>query len=103
MLQFVSNWQELGDPENPATVWPTEVDILIWLPGALRELTGPTLDIAVARDSVQNATNDFTVAFTEESYQICAPGCGVRLVTIPICPNGASGERVAMICDAASV
>lgn len=103
MLQFVSNWQELGDPDNPATVWPTTVDVLLWLPGAIRELTGPTLDIAVARDSVLNSTNDFTVAFTEESYQICKPGCGVRLVTIPICPSGASGERVELICAEESV
>jgi hypothetical protein len=97
-LQFVSNWQDLGDPENPALEWPTSVSILLWLPGAYRELTGPTLDIAVARDSVLNSTNDFTVAFTEESYQICKPGCGSRLVNIPICPSGASGERVALVC-----
>lgn len=97
-LQFVSNWQELGDPDNPLLVWPTEVDVLMWLPGAIRELTGPKLGIAVARDSVQNATNDYTVAFTEEAYQICKPGCGVRLVTIPICPSGASGERVQLVC-----
>jgi hypothetical protein len=97
-LQFVSDWQELGDPAAPALVWPTTVDILLWLPGSYRELTGPSLDIAVARDSVQNATNDHTVAFTEESYQVCKPGCGSRLVTIPICPNGSSGERTAMDC-----
>lgn len=99
--QFVSDWQELGNPSVPALTWPTTVDILIWLPGAMRELTGPTLDIAVTRDSVQNATNDFTLAFTEESYQICKPGCGVRRVTIPVCPSGEVGARIELECPAA--
>jgi hypothetical protein len=97
-IQFVSDWQLLGDPLNPATQWPTTVQGLLWLPGALRELTGPTIDIAVARDSVQNRTNDFTVAFTEESYQVYNPGCGVRLVEIPVCPNGTVGERELLAC-----
>jgi hypothetical protein len=98
-IQFVSNWQELGDPEDPATVWPTTFDFLMWLPGAYKLLDGPKLDIAVTRDSVQNATNDYTVAFTEEAYQVFKPGCGARLVTLPICPSGASGDRVALGCE----
>jgi hypothetical protein len=100
-IQFVSNWQELGDPEDPATTWPESIDALLWLPGAMRELTGPSLDIAVTRDSVQNATNDFTLAFTEESYQICRPGCGIRQVTIPVCPDGSSGAKIAFECPIA--
>jgi hypothetical protein len=98
-LQFVTDWQELGDPSSPAEVWPTEVDFLVWIPGALRRLTGPTLDIAVARDSVQNSTNDFTLAMTEESWKVYKPGCGVRLVTIPFCPSGEVGDRTALVCS----
>ena len=101
-IQFVSDWQLLGDELNPATAWPNTVQALLWIPGAYRELTGPTLDIAVARDSTLNATNDFTVAFTEESYQVYKPGCGSRLVEIPVCPNGAVGDRVLLDCPANS-
>jgi hypothetical protein len=97
-IQFISDWQELGDPDNPLMAWPVSFDFMMWIPGALKLLSGPKLDIAVTRDSVQNATNDYTVAFTEEAYQVFKPGCGTRLVTIPICPSGASGERVALDC-----
>lgn len=97
--QFVSNWQSLGDPENPALVWPSSVQVLLWVPGAYSLLEGPTLDIAVARDSTLNATNDFTVAFTEESHQVFKRGCGSRLVTVPVCPDGSVGARSdAVIC-----
>jgi hypothetical protein len=97
-IQFVSDWQELGDPDSPATAWPDTFQFLMWLPGSYKLLSGEKLDIAVARDSTQNATNDYTVAFTEEAYQVFKPGCGSRLVTIPICPSGASGERVELSC-----
>lgn len=99
-IQFVSDWQDLGDPDNPALVWPSTFQFLMWLPGAYKLLSGQKLDIAVARDSVLNATNDYTVMFTEEAYQVFKPGCGSRLVTLPICPSGATGERVLLSCDA---
>jgi hypothetical protein len=102
-VQFVSDWQLLGDPDAPALSWPDTIQMLVWLPGGLRELTGPSLDIAVARDSTLNRTNDFTVAFTEESYQVYKPGCGVRLVTVPVCPSGASGAAVQFTCDGESI
>lgn len=95
-LKYIDNWQEFT---HPALTWPTSVQVLISYPGSYVEFNGGRLDIGVIRDSVLNATNDYTAVWFEEFYCVGRRGPQGRLVTIPLCPNGEVGARVAATGD----
>lgn len=89
-LRYIDNWQEFT---HPATAWPGDVDVLISYPGSYVEFNQGRLDLGVIRDSVLNATNDYTAVWFEEFYCVGRRGPQGRLVTIPVCPNGTVGGR----------
>lgn len=93
-LKYIDNWQEFT---HPALVWPASVQVLIDYPGSYVEFNGGRLDLGVIRDSVLNATNDYTAVWFEEFYCVGRRGPQGRLVTIPLCPNGEVGGRVAAV------
>jgi hypothetical protein len=97
-LRYIDNWQEFT---HPATAWPGDVDFLISYPGAYVEFNQGRLDLGVIRDSVLNATNDYTAVWFEEFYCVGRRGPQGRLVTVPVCADGTVGGR--NITDAAFV
>lgn len=97
--QFVNDWQTLGGDMTTAD-WPATVDFLMYPPGTWTEFNGGTLDLGVVRDSVLNATNDFTAAWMEEFWAIGMRGYESVVVTVPICPSGEIGDRGTFTCAA---
>ena len=84
--QWVGDWQVRGtnQPGN-ATVqmaWPDEVSFLIYAAGTFVRGNGLTLDLGVVRDSVLNAENDHTAAWTEECTLIALIGQESRMYTV---------------------
>jgi hypothetical protein len=94
--QFVNDWQALTGAELD---WPATVKFLMYAPGTWVMFDGGTLDLGVVRDSILNATNDFTAAFTEDFWCIGMKGYESRVVTVPICPSGEIGDRAPMDCS----
>lgn len=94
-LRYISHWQNFS--VQPTLVWPASVQVLIGYPGAYVEFNQGRLDLGVIRDSVLNATNDFTAVWFEEFYCVGRRGPQARLVTIPICANGEVGGRVTAV------
>lgn len=96
-VQFVGDWQvrSAGDPGNatPATNWPTTLDYMIFAPGTFVRGNSMSLDLGVTRDSVLNATNDHTAAWSEDCFAILKPGHESRVVTVDICGAGVIGAR----------
>jgi hypothetical protein len=96
-VQFVGDWQvrAAGDPgaATPATNWPTTMDYMIFAPGTFVRGNSMSLDLGVVRDSVLNATNDHTAAWTEDCFAILKPGHESRVVTVDICGSGEIGSR----------
>jgi len=96
-VQFVGDWQvrAAGDPgaATPATDWPTTLDYMIFAPGTFVRGNSMSLDLGVVRDSVLNATNDHTAAWTEDCFAILKPGHESRVVTVDICGSGEIGSR----------
>lgn len=90
-LRYISHWQYFA--VQPTLVWPTSVQILIGYPGSYVEFNQGRLDLGVIRDSVLNATNDYTAVWFEEFYCVGRRGPQARLVTIPLCPLGEVGGR----------
>lgn len=96
-VQFVGDWQVRagGDPGSatPAIDWPTTLDYMIFAPGTFVRGNSMSLDLGVVRDSVLNATNDHTAAWTEDCFAILKPGHESRVVTVDICGSGEIGSR----------
>jgi hypothetical protein len=104
-VQFVADWQvgsgDLPGQTTPRTGWPANLQFMIMAAGTWVRGNGPTIDLGVVRDSVLNAKNDFTAAWTEECFLMAKIGHESRLVTVPICPDGSSGIQTTHSCPTA--
>lgn len=101
-IQFVGDWQlrTTGYPGAAAglLVWPTTVQALMFAPGTFVQGNGLQLNLGVIRDSVLNATNDYTAAWMEECWLIAKLGHESRLITINVCANGRTGANDLTAC-----
>lgn len=101
-VQWVGDWQERtnGYPggSSPLLVWPSQVQALMFAPGTFVLGNGLQLNLGVIRDSVLNATNDFTAAWMEECWLVAKPGHESRRIVINICPNGVTGAANLTAC-----
>lgn len=93
-VQWVNDWQVRGVGQfgnaTPMTAWPTTVDVMIYAAGTFLHGNGMTLDLGVIRDSVLNAENDFTAAFSEECHLIARVGHESRQYRITFSVMGAT-------------
>jgi hypothetical protein len=98
-VQWVDDWQVratgLPGVSGGLTAWPGSADILLYAAGTFLLGNGLTLDLGVIRDSVLNAENDFTAAFTEEAHLIAKVGHESRRYTVKFSVNGASPAALA--------
>jgi hypothetical protein len=94
-VQFVSDWQvgssDFPGQATPRQTWPAAVQFLIFAAGTFVVGNGLDLDLGVVRDSVLNATNDHTAAWTEECKLVAKIGHDSRLVTVDFCVSGRTG------------
>lgn len=103
-IQWVNDWQVRGASQfgnaSVMTAWPTTVDFLIYAAGTFVHGQGMTLDLGVIRDSVLNAENDYTAAWTEECHLVAQVGHESRRYTVGFNVKGSTG---ALLADAARV
>jgi hypothetical protein len=85
--QFVHDYQPLYSA-SAKTAWPTSLDFLLYPAGGFVRGDGGTIDLGVVRDSVLNATNDYTAAWTEQLYLVAQLGPNAREVTINYIVDG---------------
>lgn len=95
-VQFVNDWQVRGTGQfgnaTAMTAWPTSVTIMMYAAGTFILGNGLSLDLGVVRDSVLNATNDHTAAWSEECHLIARVGHESRQYTINFMVNGRTGS-----------
>jgi hypothetical protein len=89
-VQFVHDYQPLYGMAA-ATAWPATLDFLLYPAGGFVRGDGGTIDLGIVRDSVLNATNDYTAAWTEQLYLVAQLGPNAREVTVTLSVNGATG------------
>ena len=93
-VQWVNDWQVRGAGQfgnaTPMTAWPTTVDVMIFAAGTFVHGQGMSLDLGVIRDSVLNAENDFTAAWSEECHLIARFGHESRQYRITFSVMGAT-------------
>ena len=88
--QFVHDYQPMYSVA-PKTAFPTSIDFLIYPAGGYLRGDGGTIDLGVVRDSVLNATNDYTAAWTEQLYLVAQLGPAAREVTVNYGVDGVTG------------
>jgi hypothetical protein len=98
-VQWVNDWQVRGASQFGAatamTAWPTSAIFMVYAAGTFIKGNGLTLDLGVVRDSVLNATNDHTAAWSEECHLVARVGHESRQYTIQFCVNGKTGAQLA--------
>ena len=75
------------------TNWPETARALMFSPGTFGRGNGMTLDLGVVRDSVLNATNDHTAAWSEEATMLARFGNESRVITLSTRATGVSGGQ----------
>lgn len=89
-VQFVHDYQPLYGVAA-ATAWPASLDFILYPAGGFVRGDGGTIDLGIVRDSVLNATNDYTAAWTEQLYLVAQLGPNAREITVDLSVNGATG------------
>lgn len=93
-VQWVSDWQVRGAGQfgnaTPMTAWPTTADVMVYAAGTFLHGNGMSLDLGVIRDSVLNAENDHTAAWSEECHLIARVGHESRQYRITFSVMGAT-------------
>lgn len=91
---------EIGGP-TPATAWPASIPFLIYPAGTFEAGRGGEISLGVIHDSTKFQTNDYTALFTEECSALIARNSEARVVTVPVCPDGRTGEQLGVACPIA--
>ena len=73
------------------TVWPGEVQILLYRAGSFFQLQADVISLDGVYDHASLTQNMYTSLFTEEGIQVCMRCGSSYVLTIPLCPNGLSG------------
>jgi hypothetical protein len=101
--QWVGDWQVRGanQPGNATaqTAWPDTVQFMLYPAGTFIRGDGLTLDLGVVRDSVLNAENDHTAAWTEDCHLVARVGYESRLYTAAISVRGWYENTAAAFAD----
>lgn len=102
-MQWVQDWQtRLASGIAPVggtapTNWPTSATGLLYAPGTWGRGNGMTLDLGVVRDSVLNADNDHTAAWSEEATLVAKFGHESRVITFAnLEATGHTGDQTAL-------
>ncbi|MER6828881.1 major capsid protein [Streptosporangium sp. NPDC000563] len=86
---------------TPAVDWPAQLQFLIYVAGSLQAGRGGEISLGVIHDSTKFQVNDYTALFSEECVALINRGPDLRLVTMPICPNGATAAQITAACPIA--
>lgn len=85
---------------TPAAAFPGTVKYLIYPSGSLVIGRGEEVNLGVIHDSTKFRFNDYTALFAEECTALVDRSVDTRLVTVPVCPDGATGAQLEMVCTA---
>lgn len=101
--QYVYNWQGLASDTvtgaESLDQFPETVDFLLYSAGTWVKGGSDVITLDTIYDSVQLGTNDYTALFTEEGWLVAKRGFDSRVITVPICADGATAAGVAIECD----
>jgi hypothetical protein len=105
-VQWVYNWQDalasavvtdIGGAA-PATAWPGTVQVLMYSAGTWVRATSDIITLDAVYDSTLFALNKYNALFSEEGLCVMKRCVDSRVITIPVCPTGQTGNLIAVAC-----
>lgn len=98
---WIKGWQNecVGAP-GAQRAYPTTVKYLIYREGAWVRGLEPVIEFETMYDSVLLRQNKYTRLFTEQAIMLANLCTKSRVVTVPVCPNGATQIPVQIDCFA---
>lgn len=103
--QFVYNFQDAYavvpgtfGGAVPATSWPATLEFLLYSAGTWLRLTQDIIDLSTVHDSTLFRINRYNALFVEDGLAVAKKCFESRIVTVPVCPDGSSGEQRALAC-----
>lgn len=98
---WIKGWQNecVGAP-GAQRAYPTTVRYLIYREGAWVRGLEPVIEFESMYDSVLLRQNKYTRLFTEQAIMLANLCTKSRVVTVPVCPNGATQAGVTIDCFA---
>lgn len=98
--QFVYNWQAIDvTAANAFNAWPSTVSFLLYAAGTWVRGANDIITVDTLYDSTLLSNNDYTALFTEEGWLVAKRGFDSRVVTVGICPDGATHEGIGIECN----
>jgi hypothetical protein len=98
--QFVYDWQDInGTAATAFKSWPTSLKFLLYAAGTWVKGTSDIITVDTLYDSVLLGTNDYTALFTEEGWLVAKLCEDSRVITIDLCPDGATHGGIDIACD----
>lgn len=102
--QFVYDWQDISTTAASGfTAWPTEVDFLLYPAGTWVKGAADIITLDTIYDSVGLGQNNYTALFTEEGYLMAKMCHDSRVVTVNVCPDGATAAGVGIDCNGTAI
>lgn len=105
-VQWVYDWQDalasgvvtdMGGAA-PATAWPDDVQILMYSAGTWVRATSDIITLDAVYDSALFTLNKYNALFSEEGLCVMKRCVDSRVITIPVCPTGQTGDQIAVTC-----
>jgi hypothetical protein len=101
--QYVYDWQPLTGAAGSFKAWPGTVKFLLYTAGTWVKGTSDVITLDTLYDSTMLAQNDYTALFTEEGFLLAKVCADSRVVTVGLCPSGATNGGVDIGCDGVEV
>lgn len=101
-IQWIKGWQTEHVGTNGDTkAWPEQVRFLVYREGAWVRGLEPVIEIETMYDSELIKRNKMTRLFTEQAFLVANLCTDSRVVTLPVCPSGAThcGNTVSCFID----
>jgi hypothetical protein len=97
--QYVYDWQPLTGGAAAFTVWPSQVSFLLYAAGTWVKGAADVISLDTMYDSTLLGQNDYTALFIEDAWFTAKLGHDSRVVTVALCPDGATGAGVDIACN----
>jgi len=97
--QFVYNLDPLTGAANAFTAWPSTVRFLLYGAGTWVKGGTDVITLDTVYDSVLLGQNDYLALFSEEGWLVAQRCPDSRIVSVPLCPDGATAAGVDIACN----
>ena len=97
--QFVYNLDPITGAATAFTAWPATARFLLYAAGTWVKGSTDIIRLDTLYDSTLLGQNDYLALFSEEGWLVAQRCPDSRIVSVPLCPDGATAAGVDIACN----